>query len=158
MAIGVITALIATTYVACEGDTLRLVCHRHYGRSDSAILKVVAERNPYILEKLVFSGGDKVILPATNPVPSKGPKIVKLWNSTAFVGAVQGEPEKIPTKVPTVKLLALLDAYRRRKVVPVPDEEPPEPRPPLPYYTAIMDWKSIDDPYSLLTDPLANLI
>jgi len=151
-------AIVATTYIASQGETLRQVCHNYYGRSDSDIITIVANKNPYILSKLTFDGGDIVVFPKAPTSTASTTREYALWDNLAYVETANKVPvKKNPTRVPTVKLLASLDAYRRSKITPVIDEEPPEPRPPLPSYSAAMDYEELDDPYSLFTDILVNL-
>ncbi|MET0465324.1 MAG: hypothetical protein ABW007_19340 [Chitinophagaceae bacterium] len=85
------------------------------------------------------------------------PYSIKLWDDGLFIqAALADRPKKKPSKVSEEDLLDLLDDFRKKKKDPVPDEEPPEPRPPLPYGTN-MDFSDLSDPYSLLNDALTNL-
>lgn len=62
---------------ARQGDTLDLICHRHYGYT-AGVTEAVMEANPDLCELgPALPIGTRVILPSINPAPKK--PAVQLW-------------------------------------------------------------------------------
>lgn len=63
---------------AIQGDTVDLICHRHYGRT-AGVTEAVLEANPRLADLgPILPLGTEVLLPDVAPAPKRN--TVKLWD------------------------------------------------------------------------------
>lgn len=68
----------ATAVHAAQGDTLDIICWRHYGRT-AGVVEAVLEANPGLADLgPVLPHGQRVVLPEQAPQPQT--QTVQLWD------------------------------------------------------------------------------
>ena len=65
---------------AQQGDTLAVICWRHYGRTDGGVVERVLDANPSLANAgPVLPHGTRVALPELPPAAASSAQLIQLW-------------------------------------------------------------------------------
>lgn len=117
-----------STYLTSEGDTLAAICFRHYGIANARVLNAVLARNRWLTRLGVRLPSSRAIVLPDLVLKEADVRKFLLWEpkvgeaSTAVLKRVDKTKRY---EVNEDKLALALAAYRARKKVPFPEEDPP---------------------------------
>lgn len=66
-----------TIYTTVDGDTIDLICHRHYGRTDGVVEKVLTLNRHLENHGAILPNGVKILMPTIEEPKTK--QKLKLW-------------------------------------------------------------------------------